>query len=181
MHAAWNELTEVGYNRFGFDGVASRAGTNKTTIYRRWPSRAALAIAAFRAATPADQVPDTGELRTDVLAMLRGAADRIASHQGEILHVLATELHSDPELLREVRDQLTATAITRWLTVLGRAVARGQARPEALTPRIATAAIDLLRTEYLVRGITTIPEDTIVEITDTIYLPLVAIPATQDR
>ncbi|MFR9768097.1 TetR-like C-terminal domain-containing protein [Nocardia sp. SC052] len=97
----------------------------------------------------------------------------MTSRQGDLLHVLATEMHSQPDLLREVRDQLFDTSVTRWLTILGRAIARGQARPEALSPRIATVAVDLLRNEYLVRGVTTIPDSTITEIIDTIYLPLV--------
>ncbi|MGW5379718.1 TetR/AcrR family transcriptional regulator [Nocardia sp. NPDC003999] len=173
LRAAAEELAEVGYAGFGIDRVATRAGTNKTTIYRRWPSRAALAVAAFREAALTDDVPDTGDLRTDALAVLRAAADRMTSRQGELLHVLATEMHSQPDLLREVRDQLFDTSVTRWLTILGRAIARGQARPEALSPRIATVAVDLLRNEYLVRGVTTIPDSTITEIIDTIYLPLV--------
>ncbi|MER7451294.1 TetR/AcrR family transcriptional regulator [Nocardia beijingensis] len=173
LQAAAGELAEAGYAGFSIDRVAARAGTNKTTIYRRWPTRAALAVAAFRDAATTDELPDTGDLRTDVLAMLRGAADRIASRQGELLRVLATEMHSQPDLLGRVRDQLFDTGVTRWLTVLGRAVARGQARPEALTPRIATLAVDLLRNEYLIRGVTTIPDRTITEIVDSIYLPLV--------
>ncbi|WP_324191115.1 TetR/AcrR family transcriptional regulator [Nocardia beijingensis] len=173
LQAAAGELAEAGYAGFSIDRVAARAGTNKTTIYRRWPTRAALAVAAFRDAATTDELPDTGDLRTDVLAMLRGAADRIASRQGELLRVLATEMHSQPDLLGRVRDQLFDTGVTRWLTVLGRAVARGQARPEALTPRIATLAVDLLRNEYLIRGVTTIHDRTITEIVDSIYLPLV--------
>jgi hypothetical protein len=82
-------------------------------------------------------------------------------------------------LLRQVRDQLLDASVARWLTVLGRAVARGQARAEALSPRIATLAVDLLRNEYLIRGVADIPDSTITEIIDTIYLPLVATGAVQ--
>ncbi|WP_228003215.1 TetR/AcrR family transcriptional regulator [Nocardia australiensis] len=180
LRAASEELAEVGYVGFGIDRVAARAGTNKTTIYRRWPSRAALATAAFRDTALADDLPDTGDLRADALAMLRAAAERIASRQGEILQVLATEMRSEPELMAEVRDELIGAGITRWLTLLGRAVARGQARPEALSPRIATVAVDLLRNEYLLRGVTAVPDTTIIEIIDTIYLPLVRPHTEQD-
>nr|WP_246461864.1 TetR/AcrR family transcriptional regulator [Nocardia transvalensis] len=174
MRAALDELLDVGYSGLTMDGVAARAGTNKSAIYRRWPHRAALAVAAYRQVAVAEEIPDTGDLRTDALEMLRAAAGYIASPQGEILHILASEIHAEPDLLREVRDQLLGTSVTRWLTVLGRAVARGQARPEALSPRIATLAVDLLRNEYLVRGVTTIPDSTLTEIIDTVYLPLVA-------
>ncbi|PXX68642.1 TetR family transcriptional regulator [Nocardia tenerifensis] len=173
LQATREELAQTGYPGLTIDRVAARARTNKTAIYRRWPNRATLAVAAHSEAALAEDLPDTGDLRTDALTMLRNAADRIASPQGEILRILATEMAADPNLLRATRAQLLDAAATRWLTVLKRAVARGQARPEALAPRIATVAVDLLRNEYLVRGITQIPDTTLEEIIDTIYLPLV--------
>ncbi|NIH83785.1 TetR/AcrR family transcriptional regulator [Amycolatopsis granulosa] len=181
LQAALDELTEVGYTGLTIDRVAARARTNKTAIYRRWPSRAALAVAAHRHATTAEDPPDTGDLRADVLALLRGAARRISSPQGDILHILAAEMGNEPDLIREARDQMLDTSLTRWLTVLGRAVARGQARPEALSPRIATVAVDLLRHEYLIRGADTIADHTITEIVDTIYLPLVQTHSDTDK
>jgi AcrR family transcriptional regulator len=173
LRATLDELAEVGYGGLTIDRVAARAHTNKTVIYRRWPSRAALAVAAHLHVTTTDDLPDTGDLRADVLALLRAAAQRISSPQGEILQILAAEMGNEPDLVRALRDQMVDTSLARWLTVLGRAVARGQARPEALSPRIATVAVDLLRHEYLVRGVTTITDSTITEIVDTIYLPLV--------
>ncbi|SFH13443.1 DNA-binding transcriptional regulator, AcrR family [Amycolatopsis regifaucium] len=180
LQAALDELAEVGYSGLTMDRVAARAHTNKTVIYRRWPHRAALAVAAYLHVTPADDPPDTGDLRADVLALLRGAAQRISYPQGAILHILAAEMGNEPDLVRAARDQLVDTSLARWLTVLGKAVARGQARPEALSPRIATVAIDLVRHEYLVRGAAIIADSTIVEIVDTIYLPLVRASADTD-
>ena len=57
--------------------------------------------------------------------------------------------------------------------VLGRAVARGEVRPETLRPRVATVAFVLLRNEYLTRGIAGVPGAVLVEIVDEVYLPLV--------
>ncbi|MEU9688922.1 TetR/AcrR family transcriptional regulator [Amycolatopsis japonica] len=173
LRAALDELLEGGYANLTIDRVAARAGTNKSAVYRRWPHRAALAVAAYRGIAVTEDLPDSGDLRTDALALLRAAAERIASSHGEVLRILATEIPGEPELLREARDQLTEAGTRRWLTVLGRAVENGQARPEALTPRIATVALDLLRHEYLVRDVPIIPDSTLTEIVDTIYLPLV--------
>ncbi|MFC3451556.1 TetR/AcrR family transcriptional regulator [Amycolatopsis speibonae] len=173
LRAALDELLGSGYAGLTIDRVAARAGTNKSAVYRRWPHRAALAVAAYRRTAVTEDLPDTGDLRADVLALLRAAAERIASPHGEVLRILATELRDEPELLREARDRLVEAGTRRWLTVLGRAVDRGQARPDALTPRVATVALDLLRNEYLVRDVTVIPDSTLTEIIDTIYLPLV--------
>jgi len=48
LQAAWDELASVGYARLSMDGVAARAHTSKTVLYRRWPNRAALVVAAMR-------------------------------------------------------------------------------------------------------------------------------------
>ena len=57
--------------------------------------------------------------------------------------------------------------------MLGRAVARGEASPESLHPRVATVAIVLLRNEFVVRGVPNAPDDVLVEIVDEVFLPLV--------
>ena len=57
--------------------------------------------------------------------------------------------------------------------MLGRAVARGEATPEALHPRVATAPFALLRNEFVTRGVATVPDEILVEIVDEVFLPLV--------
>ncbi|MEU4746994.1 helix-turn-helix domain-containing protein, partial [Actinosynnema sp. NPDC023658] len=54
LDAAWDELCEVGYARLTIEGVAIRAGTSKSVIYRRWGSRAELALAAWFRRVPAE-------------------------------------------------------------------------------------------------------------------------------
>jgi AcrR family transcriptional regulator len=167
-------MAATGYSGLTMDRVARRAGTNKNAIYRRWPNRAALGLAAYRELVVADQaLPDTGELRGDVLELLRGANRQWASPAGDILRSLLGSAGDDPQLLAQLRDQTTDAGSATWLTVLGRAVARGEAPPEALHPRVATVAVVLLRNEYITRGIPTVPDGVLVEIVDEVYLPLV--------
>jgi AcrR family transcriptional regulator len=174
LHAAVEELTESGYAGLTMDRVARRAGTNKNAIYRRWPNRAALGLAAYRQLVAADQqLPDTGELRGDVLELLRGANRHLSSPAGDILRSLLASAGDNPELLEQVRAQSADAGSGTWLTVLGRAVARGEAPPEALHPRVATVAVVLLRNEYITRGTATVPDAVLVEIVDEVYLPLV--------
>lgn len=71
LDAALVELAHAGYHGFRMDAVASRAAVNKTTIYRRWPSRAALVTALvdrMRAPLRASPLPDTGRLESDLVA-----------------------------------------------------------------------------------------------------------------
>jgi AcrR family transcriptional regulator len=175
LRAAADELTASGYRALTMDAVARRAGTNKNAIYRRWPSRAALGVAAYRQLSEAALQPaDTGHLRGDALDLLRRVNCDAASPRGEILRSLLANLADEPEMLAELQEQAVAGTTSAWLLILGRAVARGEARPEALRPRVATVAISLLRNEYVTRGVSKLPDATIVEIVDEVFLPLVA-------
>jgi AcrR family transcriptional regulator len=174
LRAAADELAEGGYSGLTMDRVAQRARTNKNAIYRRWPNRAALGVAAYRQLVEAElAVPDTGELRGDALTLLRRINRDLSSPAGEILRSLLSSIGDEPELLAQLNEQAADSGAAMWLTVLGRAVARGEVDPEALHPRVATVAITLLRHEYLTRGIASVPDSVLVEIVDLVYLPLV--------
>ncbi|WP_338497337.1 TetR-like C-terminal domain-containing protein [Streptomyces sp. SJL17-4] len=119
------------------------------------------------------QPPDTGELRADVLELLRGANRHWSSPLGAVLHELMAAAGGAAEFLAQLPEQSTDSVAATWLTVLGRAVARGEASPEALHPRVATVAVVLLRNEFVVRGVPTVPDEVLVEIADEVCLPLV--------
>ena len=173
LRAAVDELTESGYAGLTMDKVASRAGTNKNAIYRRWPNRLALGIAAYRQLATTVQPPDTGNLRDDVLELLRRANRHWSSPLGAILRELLSAAGGASELLAQLEDQSGEAAAAPWLTILGRAVARGEAAPEVLHPRVATVAIVLLRNEFVVRGVPAAPDNVLIEIVDEVYLTLV--------
>jgi AcrR family transcriptional regulator len=156
------------------DRVARRAGTNKNAIYRRWPNRAALAVAAYRQLAVASlRLPDSGQLRGDVLELLRRMNRNLASPRGDLLRSLLSSVGDDPELLAQLRERAGDGASAMWLTILGRAVARGEAAPEALHPRVATVPLVLLRNEYVTREVASVEDRVLVEIVDEVYLPLV--------
>ncbi|CAM5616772.1 TetR/AcrR family transcriptional regulator [Kitasatospora aureofaciens] len=173
LAAAVAELAESGYAGLTMDKVAARAGTNKNALYRRWPNRLALGIAAYKQLAKAAPLPDTGELRGDVLELLRQANRHWSSPLGGVLRELLAAAGGATEFLAQLQDQSGDAAAAPWLTVLGRAVARGEAAPEVLHPRVATVAVVLLRNEFVVRGVPSAPDDVLVEIVDEVYLPLV--------
>ncbi|MGK3966720.1 TetR/AcrR family transcriptional regulator [Sorangium sp. So ce118] len=174
LRAAAEELAEVGFPGLTMDRVAQRAGTNKNAIYRRWPSRALLAVAAYREfAASSVELPDTGSLRADALELLRGANRQWSSPLGDVLRGLLAGLGGEPELLKQLQEASNDGGSALWLAVLGRAVARGEARPGALHPRVATVAVVLLRNEFITRGVPSVPDSVLVEIVDEVYLPLI--------
>ena len=70
--AAWDELVAVGFDGLTYDGVARRAQTTRSVIYRRWPTLMELAKAAILRSQEFRRmhVPDTGTLRDDIVASL---------------------------------------------------------------------------------------------------------------
>ncbi|MGW6209241.1 TetR/AcrR family transcriptional regulator [Streptomyces sp. NPDC055089] len=175
LQAAAEVLRESGVPSLTMDEVARRAGTNKNALYRRWPNRVALGVAAYRRLAVTETVlPDTGSLRGDTLEMLRRANSTWSSPYGEILRGLIAAAGSTPDLLSELRDPATDGAPEAgWLTLLGRAVARGDAAPEALHPRVAGTPMALLRNEYVMLGVPSVPDAVLVEIIDEVFLPLI--------
>ena len=89
-----------------------------------------------------------------------------ASPLGRMQRSLVAGIRSDPQLMALVQERANDAGADLWLTVLSRAVARGEARPEALMPRVATVAAVLLRNEYVTRSTQTVPDDVLVAIVD---------------
>ncbi|WP_085067309.1 TetR/AcrR family transcriptional regulator [Catenuloplanes japonicus] len=175
LDAAAQELRESGYAGMTMDRVAARAGTNKNAIYRRWPHRAALGVAAYRQLS--DDVmpqPDTGTLRGDALELLRRANETWSSPHGVILRALLAAAADEPELLTLMRAPSGADTMDRaWLSVLERAAGRGEAPAAAVHQRVASTPIMLLRAEYATRGVPSVPDGILAEIVDEVFLPLV--------
>lgn len=171
LDAAWEELTQVGYRGFTIEGVAARAQTGKQAIYRRWSGRVQLVIAAMRKYAPAlsGELPDTGELRADVLALLRRAAERNVQLGPETIHGLLAELVEDPEREALINRTVGEAAMR---TILERAAARGEINLDQTSPRIGALPVDLFRHEVLVTS-APVPDAVILEIVDDIFLPLI--------
>jgi AcrR family transcriptional regulator len=172
LGAAWDELVQVGYRGFTIERVAARAGTGKQAIYRRWPGQAQLVIAAMREYEPAfsGELPDTGELRADLLVVLSRAADRWRKLGPETFHGLLADLVDDHarELLIGGRSASNAA----MQTILDRAAERGEIDPRRVSGRIAALPVDLLRHD-LIMNQAGVADGALTEIVDRILLPLV--------
>ncbi|MDT8914751.1 TetR/AcrR family transcriptional regulator [Amycolatopsis sp. PS_44_ISF1] len=97
-------MTEVGYEQLSMEAVASRAGTAKTTIYRRYRDKAALVAAAVEHRSPATPPPPAaGELRGDLLGLVTWLSRQIAEQQIGLLGALFAGMRSDARLAEEMR------------------------------------------------------------------------------
>ena len=128
LDATLGILLEQGYRGVTIEGVAARAGVGRPTIYRRWPSKPAVVVAALvqsdRLALPA---PDTGSLRNDLIAVQRHQVERMNSPDARrVTAGLIADLADDPELADTYVSQFLAPRRATVWDVLSRGVERGE-------------------------------------------------------
>ncbi|WP_237570508.1 TetR/AcrR family transcriptional regulator [Mycolicibacterium lacusdiani] len=174
LDAAWVEVNDVGYDAFTIDAVAARAGTSRAVLYRRWPNKQELMRAAIEHMVATDPVPepDTGTLRGDVLAILRGANQRRVHLAIQFVGHLGPYYRATGSSLGDVAMATQVEGESLLERALAKAVARGETGEGQVSPRIARLPGDLFRYEVLFT-LQPVSDDTIVEIVDTIFLPLV--------
>jgi AcrR family transcriptional regulator len=173
LEAAWAELGEHGYTALTIEAVAKRAGTSKPVIYRRWPSRAHLVIAAWARQRPVQSAsPDLGSLRADLHWLFTRIADRASSMMSETIAGVMAEAFKHPEVQALLRERMDSAPLTRSLTrVVDNAVARGELPPVRLPDRVLRLPLDLIRAEAILCG-SPVPDETVDELVDEVYLPL---------
>ncbi|MFJ3035370.1 TetR/AcrR family transcriptional regulator [Curtobacterium pusillum] len=174
LDAAWAELQEVGYAALTYDGVAARAGTSKPVLYRRWPGKVDLVLAALQhgGLFSRRELVDTGSLRGDVLRALR---DFNAYRSGFMaaISVYMASINVETGLSpADLRDRLLGGRETIGRVMLERAAARGEIPARDWPDGIASLPSDLVRHD-LVMSLKPLPDRRIVEIVDDIWLPLV--------
>lgn len=173
LEAAWAELTEVGFDQMTITSVAARAQTGKQVLYRRWPNRAHLAVAAVNhhAGAPLTAPPDTGSLRGDMLALLDAAVRRMSSVDPALIRsILAALLAEDGTFTGTMRSQVAV--------LLERAVARGELTHARVPDRVLSVPAILARHEFTLlagsEGVLEALHEPLVEIVDQVFLPLMS-------
>ena len=117
-------LAEVGFSALTVESIATRAGVGKATIYRRWPSKLPLVVEAF-GGLPALEDVDTGDLRNDLVTMLRRYLQVFnTTPLAEVLPSLAGERSHNTEL--EVLDSVLKGRRQPLLAAFERALERGE-------------------------------------------------------
>jgi AcrR family transcriptional regulator len=124
-------LAEQGFTGMSMDEIARRARAGKDTLYRRWPSKVALVIDAIDSlAVEQVLVPDTGELRQDLLSFVTDSIELLTTTDfGRIVAGLVGEGARNPEFA-EAFHGFWASRRRAGRQVLERAVARGDLRPD---------------------------------------------------
>jgi AcrR family transcriptional regulator len=124
-------LDEVGFADLTVEAVATRAGAAKTAVYRRWPSKVPLVVDALVRSGPVWTVPDTGDLRTDLIALGRDLDVRAQRSIERILPLAAAYLGPGDDLAVLLRERYFEPRLRAVRQIVERAAARGQVRLDA--------------------------------------------------
>lgn len=150
--AALEVLQESGYDGLELSKVAIRAGVNKTTVYRRWPTKAELVLDIALLQMKRDvPLPDTGSLHADLTALLVDIQTAIASPLVAGLLQAAVNQGRDAEVLKRSRVQFWSERFAVSGQLVERAIARGEL-PASTDPR---QLLELASAPLFFRGVLT--------------------------
>lgn len=166
-------LTEIGYERLTIDAVAARAHASKATIYRRWPGKPALVVAAVRHYTDVDGITAhvTGDLRADLLAHLCSARDRLAG-KGAMLAGMVHAMQHDAVLAQLMRADIARCQATT-AALLDRYAAIGEVTSTDIET-VRQLAPGQVLTRLLITG-EPVDDEFLARLVDRVLLPLLTL------
>ncbi|AMW18627.1 TetR/AcrR family transcriptional regulator [Mycobacteroides chelonae] len=163
-------LQQHGYDRLSVDEVAAESKASKATIYRRWPSKAELVLAAFVEGMRAQLVrPDTGSLREDLLQIGDSVLEE-SRHNLPIMRGMLNEIARNPALTKAFRTQFIDQRKSLISDVLDAAVERGEIDSAAINEELW----DLLPGYLVFRGLLPVRSataDTVRTLVDDVIMP----------
>ncbi len=159
LDATLEILNVSGYAGLSIDGVAAKTGVGRPTIYRRWPSKPALVIAALTQSPLLTPAHDMGALRDDLLAFLSDQVRMMnLPSSRRITAGLVADLVADPELAETYVGDYVGQRQAAVRQALQRGIERGELPPDADLDLIYDVLMGPLFLRSVVRG-ETLPPD----------------------
>lgn len=153
LDAAEELLIEDGYERLSFEGVASRAGASRATIYRRWSSKQELVAATLsHRVAKKEAVPDTGSVRGDLIAAISAFGTTEAGREADLIGGLIKAVRTDDELRRLMRENVVGREWEYALPIVERGKQRGEIPGSADHRRLAVVGSALVYQRTLIYG-----------------------------
>ncbi|MBP2369037.1 TetR/AcrR family transcriptional regulator [Pseudonocardia parietis] len=135
--AALDELDEVGLGRLTMDGIARRAGTARTTLYRRWADPGELLLDAVGTAYPVETPsPHGDDLRGDLIRSLELLVRWARHPSARAVQAILAERRAHPELAARLDELFDASGRRFTATVLAHHVRAGHIDPARVTPLV---------------------------------------------
>jgi AcrR family transcriptional regulator len=141
LGATFRQLVDVGYGGLSIEAVAAAAGVAKTTMYRRYPAKRDLVIAALESGTTFVPLVDVGDTRAALAAFVRRAIGAMVDSGAiRILGSLLVEDAREPDLLDVFRRRLLDPRRAMVVALIRRGIARGDVRAD-VDPLVVTEMI----------------------------------------
>ena len=128
LKAALDLVVEFGFRVASVESLAAKTGVAKTTIYRRWPNKAAVVMDAFMERLLRTQFPYTKKATDSIRLQMRSMAKAFRTKDGAVLKALLAESQFDAELATAIRERWTLPRRKLALAVLQKAVSQGELR-----------------------------------------------------
>lgn len=169
LQATIELLTEEGFEAMSLEAIAARAGVGKTTIYRRWASKTDLVIDALDTLRAEVPLVDTGNLRSDLIAVLQSGWQQSPSFIETLTLKMVGELKTNPEIFQAFFTRMVVPRSQQFAGMIERAKARGEIRPDVAPDFV----VDLVAGPILFRSlftslVTVTPEDFPTRVVDAI-------------
>jgi AcrR family transcriptional regulator len=118
-----------GFAELSIEAIAADANVGKTTVYRWWPTKAALVADAFSASADGElRFPNTGSVQRDMSLQIRRLIRVFRSKRGKVVATLLAGGQSDPELIEAFRDRFLWPRRKQAYQTLQRGIDRGELR-----------------------------------------------------
>ncbi|MFB9327065.1 TetR/AcrR family transcriptional regulator [Paenibacillus aurantiacus] len=141
LTASYDLLLECGFDAVTVEKIAERAKVSKATIYKWWPNKAAVVMDGFLfAATARLPVPDTGSVRSDMLAHATNMARFTRSREGVVLLEIIGEGQVDASLAEAFRTRYIQPRRLEFRGILEKGQQRGEL-PASLDAALITDMI----------------------------------------
>jgi AcrR family transcriptional regulator len=151
-------LVEQGYDAMSLEGVASAAGVGKTTIYRRYPGKRELVVAAISSIAASLAPPaDSGSARRDLYLFVRQTLD-VLRRDGlgfAMIGTLFVKERSEPALIELFRGAIIRPRMQIGADIVSRGIERGEIRPDIAVD----VAIQLIAGSFFARHLVGRPDD----------------------
>ncbi|MGD2010746.1 MAG: TetR/AcrR family transcriptional regulator [Desulfobacterales bacterium] len=132
LAAALKLFRQKGYRSVTIEGIAAEAGVGKQTIYRWWPSKAAVVLEAFARYTAGRiTMPDTGNFQGDIEAFLMQAFEMLTRESGQLVRSLMSEALLNDEFAVSMRNIFIASRRSALREILNKAIERGEVASDA--------------------------------------------------
>jgi len=178
LEAALDVLAEEGYDGMTVDMVAARAKAGKATLYRRWPSKGELVIDAVacmkRGDFDIDNLPDTGTLRGDLVAMIKPRTIEESERKLQVMGGLMSALARSPELAEAINRAIIEPRAEVNRVLLKRAIDRGEISADSDVETLAMISPSMAAYRTLVLKLP-VDREFLISMIDGVVLPAVGL------